>query len=99
MPNGVDETPARAGHQAAKMVPFAYLARQTHHRISEPTKAEIKSAVGDLTTLRGWGHTPLVDAVILACVRMGRRDLATLAAEVAKIEKEQFPAPELEPGS
>lgn len=98
MPNGIDETSARAGRGPA-MVPFAYLARQTHHRISEPTKAEIKSAVGDLTALRGWGNTPLVDAVILACVRMGRRDLDVLATEVAKIERERFPAPHVEPGS
>lgn len=88
MSNGIDD-------QAPAAVPFHRLPRKAHHRISEPTKDEVKAAVDAYKERRGH-REPLIDAVLLASLRVADPDL--VAAEVDKIElRELFPAPSPKP--
>lgn len=89
---GTGTGPKQPAPPAPEQVPFKRLPRSNKHRTSQPTDDAIRAAVWVVTRERG-GNDPLVEAVILACVRMATqtdRQLERLIAEVTRIEAEVF---------
>lgn len=93
MPNGTDEHPT----VRTERVPFKKLKRTNVHRTSEPTDDQIGQVRWEMTVARG-GREVIADAVVLAALRIARKNPDDHRAEVERIEAETFQV-KLRPGA
>lgn len=83
MPNGTEET-ARAAEGGTR--PRAPRTNPTF-RTSEATDDAVRSAIANVTLVRGGRRKPSADLVILAALRLASTDGRALADKVTEIEE------------